>query len=379
MSTETSREEQGAVPGRRGGQFAASLAISRATITSRTTVAPTASIHGARTVNVRALGTVESEAEAESSLLADGTASIAIALEFSDADVLARIDGKVQADMATPGGEVVKFEFDPTVPAAALDQRPGPRPARTAARPSSGSARGLRHRTAVSWLARAPIFQYIGADISTARDARRPRTTSTTRCGRSTSEPWGYIDYANDRIVVYNLDNGAGNWVVVNEDTADYSPRRGTSIGGLSPGTYVIVTPEDNPDTAVDESRYIKLARTEQQAIDAYAWEAAFNTGVNPYVINLTPGATTNTRSFDADDIDDDTITFDGVGNTFELGQAVDLPRARPHRPRPRRTTATVWQSPNAAIDGDPYVPLIEGLEHGDLVLHDGRPSTSST
>ncbi|MGO8056531.1 hypothetical protein, partial [Rhizobium leguminosarum] len=64
------------------------------------------------------LGTVESEAEAESSLLADGTASIAIALEFSDADVLARIDGAVQADMATPGGEVVKFEFDPTVAAS---------------------------------------------------------------------------------------------------------------------------------------------------------------------------------------------------------------------------------------------------------------------
>ena len=76
MSTETSREEQGAVPGRRGGQFAASLAISRATLTSRTTVAATASIRGARTVNVRALGAVESTAEAESSLLADGTASL---------------------------------------------------------------------------------------------------------------------------------------------------------------------------------------------------------------------------------------------------------------------------------------------------------------
>ena len=37
------------------------------------------------------------------------------------------------------------------------------------------------------------------------------------------------------------------------------------------------------------------------------------------------------------------------------------------------------WRSPNAAIDGTPYVPLIEGLDHGDLVLHDGRRSTSST
>ena len=26
------------------------------------------------------------------------------------------------------------------------------------------------------------------------------------------------------------------------------------------------------------------------------------------------------------------------------------------------------WRSPNAAIDGTPYVPLIDGLTHGDLV-----------
>ena len=75
-------------------------------------------MHGGRTVNVRALGEIESEAEAESGLFADGAASIAFSLEFSTADILAQIDGNVQADMNTPGGEVVKFEFDPTFKAA---------------------------------------------------------------------------------------------------------------------------------------------------------------------------------------------------------------------------------------------------------------------
>ena len=77
-----------------------------------------AEILGGRTVNIRSLGETESEAEAESKLFADGAASIALALQFSTADILSRVDGKVTAQMNTPGGEVVKFEFDPTVPAA---------------------------------------------------------------------------------------------------------------------------------------------------------------------------------------------------------------------------------------------------------------------
>ena len=84
----------------------------------------TAFVHGGRTVNIRALGETESEAEAESGLFADGTAALALALQFSTADILTKVDGKVQADMNTNGGEVVKFEFDPTVPAAAYDERP---------------------------------------------------------------------------------------------------------------------------------------------------------------------------------------------------------------------------------------------------------------
>ena len=78
MSTETSREEQGSVPGKKSAAFAASIAVSWARLTSTTTVAETAVIHGGRTVNIRALGETESEAEAESGLFADGTAALAL-------------------------------------------------------------------------------------------------------------------------------------------------------------------------------------------------------------------------------------------------------------------------------------------------------------
>src|SRR4029079_2862940 len=81
MSTETAREEQGYVPGKKSAGFAASLAVSWARLTSKTTVAETAFVHGGRTVNIRALGETESEAEAGSSLYADSAASLAFALQ----------------------------------------------------------------------------------------------------------------------------------------------------------------------------------------------------------------------------------------------------------------------------------------------------------
>ena len=243
MSTETAREEQGLLPGTNAVQFAASVAVSKANLISRTTVAETAVIHGGRTVNIRALGEIESEAEAESGLFANGTAALALGLQFSNADILAKIEGKVTADMNTNGGEVVKFEFDPT-------------------------------------------------------------TTDPTQPG--------FIDYDNDRILVYDAGNEATNFVVVTEDTVDYSPRRGDSIGGLDAGqSYYVIALEDDPDTTdVDESHYIQLAKSEAQAIDGVA-------------INLTPGATVNRQTFDASNIDGDKITLPGLGNKFELGQAV--------------------------------------------------------
>ena len=94
--------------------FAGSIAVANAVATSLTTVANTARVHAGRTVNVRALGGVDSSAEAGTSLAADGTAAVSLALQFSKANIVARVDGTVTADMNTPGGEVVKMEFDPT-------------------------------------------------------------------------------------------------------------------------------------------------------------------------------------------------------------------------------------------------------------------------
>src|SRR6202008_2140469 len=52
METETSREEQGSVPGKKSAGFAASIAVSWARLTSTVTVADTAVVHGGRTVNI---------------------------------------------------------------------------------------------------------------------------------------------------------------------------------------------------------------------------------------------------------------------------------------------------------------------------------------
>jgi hypothetical protein len=226
------------------------------------------------------------------------------------------------------------------------------------------------------------VFKYLGPNIPTMVSLAAQNYADTS-LWEVTSEPWGYVDTTNDRIAVYNLDNEAGNWVVVTEDTVDYSPRRGTSIGGLDPGTYVIVGLPDNPSTAVDESRYVKLARNDTDALDAFAWELAGNTGVNPFVVNLTPGATVNTRTFNAADVSDEQIRLDSsvtAFNTFELGQAVIYRE-------PGRTDADKvvedangdlrWQSPNASIDGQLYIPQLGGgsadwKETGAFLKHGG-------
>ncbi len=361
MSTETSREEQGSVPGKKSSGFAASIAVSWARLTSTATLAPTAYVHGGRTVNIRALGEVESEAESESGLYADGTAALSLALQFSTANILTKLDGKVQADMNTNGGEVVKFEFDPTVKAAGLTS------AQTSNRLVGADEDLGRPGDTVQVLVEVPVslsdnpawsnlampagtvFEYIGPDVAgssislgiASQNYRNPDLW------RVTSEPWGYVDFANNRISVHNTGNQANNWVVVTEDTADYSSRRGKSIGGLDSGqTYTVISLADDPLTELDESHYVQLARTEQLAIDGVpinllspaeeqgiALAAALLTG-NLALVALASNAdnfkvTTNNRHFNADatSIDGDKITLQQTlteFNPFELGPAVN-------------------------------------------------------
>ncbi|MFN5949181.1 MAG: hypothetical protein ACK43N_11855, partial [Pirellulaceae bacterium] len=228
-----------------------------------------------------ALGNIEAEVSSESSVFAVGSAALSIGLQFSTEDILAEVAGKVTAEMNTNGGEVVKFEFDPTVKGSdyTTDQ--------TARRLIPGETVKTKFVVppAVAGDPQMPagtVFKYIGPRVNSAVALALQNYADKT-LWEVTSEPWGFVDTDQDRIAVYNLDNEASNWVVVSEDTVDYSPRRGESIGGLSPGTYTIVALPDNPATAVDESRYVKLARNDTLAIDAYAWEEAGNTGRNPY------------------------------------------------------------------------------------------------
>src|SRR5207253_2350008 len=152
-------------------------------------------------------------------------AGLALALQFSKEDIVAEVNGKVQADMTHPDGAVVKLEFDPSE----------------------------------------------------------------------------IIDYGLDTI------HAGSNWVVVTEDTVTYQPRRGTSIGGLTPTQdYYIIHLYDDPLTPnVDEGEFVKLAITEQKAIDGATWEETHplssqsSVNRNPFAVDLTSGGgALNQQSF---------------------------------------------------------------------------------
>jgi len=108
--------------------------------------------------------------------------------------------------------------------------------------------------------------------------------------------------------------------------------------------TAYIIRVEDDPTTAnVDESArqddpatpddefqagtLIRLAESEQKAIDRAAWEAeGGHAGArNPFAIDLRTGATLNVHSITSTDVDAtaNTITIDPGLGPFELGQSV--------------------------------------------------------
>ena len=75
-------------------QAGTSIAVSNARLSSTATVAETAVIHGGRTVNVRALGEVESVAEATSGLFADGAALITLSWSGTTRRNLMKLTGE---------------------------------------------------------------------------------------------------------------------------------------------------------------------------------------------------------------------------------------------------------------------------------------------
>jgi hypothetical protein len=91
--TETSKEEEEAAQGRSLSKVAASIGASWANLVSTTTVAQGAEIIAGRRANIASSGETETETVAASGLYANGTAAIAIGLQFSTATVKTDIQG----------------------------------------------------------------------------------------------------------------------------------------------------------------------------------------------------------------------------------------------------------------------------------------------
>lgn len=190
-------------------------------------------------------------------------------------------------------------------------------------------------------------------------------------------DPTTQIDFAADTI------NAGSNWVVVTEDTVSYQNRRGATIGGLTSGQdYYIIRVLDKPSTPEDESNggaNVRLAETEQKAIDGGLWELDDSqTGRNPFAVDLSGGGTLNTRGFNSSDVDatNNTISIDpGIG-PFELGQSVI------YREDDLAPTDVIIEDGNGGYlfadpDGNPlrdangnlipHTPAIPGLIHGTI------------
>ena len=175
----------------------------------------------------------------------------------------------------------------------------------------------------------------------------------------------GYIDYDKNMINV-------GPTALVSEDTVHYSSRRGMRIGGLLDDTdYIVISVADDPNTTdVDESNYIKLALTEQNAIDGEAVDLLREGEYFPYPYDYipVPPVTMNTKAFDGSQVDsqrsritldnkafhknDNQVDFSLLGQTFELGQAVVY----------RQGTAPI----TGLVDGQTYY-IITGINQFDL------------
>jgi len=277
MSAGTSRESED-TPNPGGKQFALALAVSDANVDSRVILAEGATVSAGKTANLIASGDVSSEAEAEAGLFSDGSAGLAFGLQFSDAKIYTDVAGTVISNMDP--GSMVKIEIDPTV--------------------------------------------QLPTGMTDPKDLADPN-----------GEYVGYVDYDNNMIYV-------GAHGLVDEDTITYTNRYGNSIGdggfnSLVDGTdYYVITLEDDPNTARDESQWIMLAASERAAIEAsYAETLAEKKALvvqldKPTTSSFAPTAV-NGRAFVASDVDADADSLmlrdDAQSpsnfNKFELGQAV--------------------------------------------------------
>jgi len=295
--TETAKEEEKSDQGRSLSKFAASIGASWANLVATTTVAQGAEIIARRRANIASSGETETGTAAVSGLYANGTAAIAIGLQFSTATVKTDIQGKVVALQKNLGPVGASFEFDPTLPAAIYKS-------------SESVPRIIKGDTVQSTLAAATVYRYTGPGLYPSQ-GNTSINLATIDYDNSphwevSSEPAGYVDTARDRIALYDIEVPDGNmadWSTISDDIVVYSSSLGKKIQGLAGDgetEYYVVRLTDRPSTLVDESRYIQLAATKDDALAAAEWDANNMSGANPHVIDLDGGAAVNKRSFDA-------------------------------------------------------------------------------
>ncbi len=311
ISASTQRElDSTPNPGGTGGgqgknQFAVAIGVAYADVFSHVTMADTAVIFAGKTANVTAGGEIESEASGEAGIYGSGAAGLGFGIEISKANIHAKVDGKITANMIP--GSVVKLEIDPTVSAGTY----------TTDDTTSALKNGetvLLKADVNSDLPKGTVLKYIGPDINASTSlAIADQDYADEDLWEVTTPNFGYVDYDGNRIFL-------GDTSLVTEDTITYTNRRGTSIGNMvDTRSYFVINDGDG---------YYKFAETETQAIRASLGHLDGN------VVDLIPqpgdlATANNERGFDGSDIDADANSIallwkgEGVFNTFELGQAV--------------------------------------------------------
>ncbi len=311
MTTETKQDQKD------DSGIAGSLAVSNSEVKSTVTLAAGATVEAAKTANLRANGDITSETESKGSTFASGKAGMGFGLSFSSSDIHTQVDGTVIAHVDP--NYLVKIEINPTVKYG------------DAVYTSDQTVMLLSNGETVELLSdqgdygTGTVLKYVGTALSNVNLSSQNYNDLTL--WQPTTPNLGWVDYLHDRIYV----GGTG---LVTEDTVNYDTRRGTKIGGLlDDQDYVIISVADKASTIlVDESGYIQLASTEQNAIEGKALPLWYDTRPGYQVTN-------NTKNFDGDEIDsnrsritldnpafhenDNTVDWSLLGMTFELGQAV--------------------------------------------------------
>ena len=231
--------------------------------------------------------------------------------------------------MNTTGGEVVKFEFDPTV-AARLHEHPDDRRGSKAGdtvRVAADAALGIADDLLMP---AGSVFRYIGPDIVGPALAVRPGLPDATKW-EVTSEPWGYVDYANNRICVFNTDNEAA--------TGSSSPRTRSitrraaapASAGSMPGNLRRHRARGRPDHGRRREPLHQAGpdRAERDRCRRVGVRRGSHRPRRP--VRHQPdarGATTNNRTFDSRTSTDDTITLRRCRQHLRARPGGDLPRA---------------------------------------------------